>query len=399
MMLHVGRHVSTATIWTTWTLEPGSVGAIAASTAVYLRGVHTSWRRAGAGRGIQRWQLGVFAMGIGAVILALLSPLDALAEELFAAHMTQHVLLAIVAPPLLVLGAPQLATIWAIPPAARARTARFFNRARKHAWWRTLTAAPTAALLNAAVLWAWHVPGPYETALVHPAVHALEHATLLGAGVLLWWSILHGRRSRRASYGIGIGTLFFTMLHGTALGALIALSRHPWYPLQSHGAAAWGLTPLADQQMAGLIMWVVAGFLELIAASTLFLAWMHVSASSTRRSVAAAAAALTFTACARAEQSPVPGGSVERGRQSLAAMGCGSCHTIAGVSGAHGLVGPPLTGIASRSIIAGQLANTPANMMRWIADPPSIEPHTAMPNLHVGAQSARDITAYLYTLR
>ena len=63
------------------------------------------------------------------------------------------------------------------------------------------------------------------------------------------------------------------------------------------------------------------------------------------------------------------------------------------------MVGPPLTGVANRSLLAGELPNTPENMMRWIEDAPSIEPHTAMPNLHVAPQSARDIVAYLYTLR
>jgi cytochrome c2 len=118
-----------------------------------------------------------------------------------------------------------------------------------------------------------------------------------------------------------------------------------------------------------------------------------------RARIALLFAAMLAAGCARAEGSPIPGGSVERGRESLAAMGCGSCHTIAGVRGAAGLVGPPLTGIARRAIIAGQLPNSPDNMMRWIMDPPSIEPGTAMPNLHVSAQSARDMAAYLYTLR
>ena len=103
--------------------------------------------------------------------------------------------------------------------------------------------------------------------------------------------------------------------------------------------------------------------------------------------------------CRPAEPSVIAGGSVERGRQSLTGFGCGSCHTIAGITGAHGRVGPPLTGVASRSIIAGELANTPENMVRWIRDPVSIEPNVAMPNLQVSEANARDMVAYLYTLR
>ena len=108
---------------------------------------------------------------------------------------------------------------------------------------------------------------------------------------------------------------------------------------------------------------------------------------------------VALTACRAAEGSVIPGGSIERGRTSLAGFGCGSCHAIAGVTGANGKVGPPLTGVASRSIIAGELANTPENMLRWIRDPVAIEPNTAMPNLSVSDATARDMVAYLYTLR
>jgi cytochrome c oxidase assembly factor CtaG len=247
---------------------------------VYIRGVRASWRRGGVGRGVRSGQIAAFAVAIIALVVALLSPLDALAEQLFAAHMAQHVLLGIVAPPLLVLGAPQVAAIWAIPHDTRARTPRLFNRARRHDWWRRLTTPWVAALVSAATLWAWHVPRPFEAELANPALHAIEHATLVGGGVLLWWSVLHGRAPRRVSYGVGIGTLFFTMLHGTVLGALITLSDRPWYPAQSHGAIVWGLTPLADQQMAGFIMWVVAGLLQLIAVGAVFFAWMRACASS-----------------------------------------------------------------------------------------------------------------------
>jgi len=83
---------------------------------------------------------------------------------------------------------------------------------------------------------------------------------------------------------------------------------------------------------------------------------------------------------------------------SIAAMGCGACHHIPGIPGANGMVGPPLDNVAQRGILAGELANSPENMVRWIRDPQSVEPATAMPNLHIGEQSARDIVAYLYSL-
>ena len=103
--------------------------------------------------------------------------------------------------------------------------------------------------------------------------------------------------------------------------------------------------------------------------------------------------------CRPAEGSVIPGASVARGKQSLAGFGCGSCHEISGVRVVYGKIGPPLTGVATRAIIAGELANTPENMVRWIRDPQAVEPNTAMPNLGVTEQTARDMVAYLYTLR
>lgn len=105
-----------------------------------------------------------------------------------------------------------------------------------------------------------------------------------------------------------------------------------------------------------------------------------------------------LTACSSAASVPVAGGSPGRGAQQIAAMGCGACHHIPGIAGANGFVGPPLDNIAQREMLAGQLPNTPENMVRWIRDPQAVEPGTAMPKLDVGEQSARDIAAYLYTL-
>ena len=93
------------------------------------------------------------------------------------------------------------------------------------------------------------------------------------------------------------------------------------------------------------------------------------------------------------------GGDVVRGRRAIERYGCGSCHSIAGVPGARALVGPPLTAVAERAYIAGVVENTPLNLQRWIRDPQGVDPRTAMPNLGVGASEARDIAAYLYTLR
>ena len=93
------------------------------------------------------------------------------------------------------------------------------------------------------------------------------------------------------------------------------------------------------------------------------------------------------------------GGSPSRGREAIDRYGCGACHEIRGVRGANGLIGPPLNNIGDRMVLAGQLPNTPDNMMRWIREPQSVESGSAMPDMNVTENDARDIAAFLYTLR
>jgi cytochrome c1 len=93
------------------------------------------------------------------------------------------------------------------------------------------------------------------------------------------------------------------------------------------------------------------------------------------------------------------GGDPHRGKSAITAYGCGTCHTVPGVRGADALVGPPLTNMAQRGYIGGVMKNTPGNMIRWIQDPPAVDPMTAMPKLRVSESDARDIASYLYTLK
>jgi cytochrome c len=113
-----------------------------------------------------------------------------------------------------------------------------------------------------------------------------------------------------------------------------------------------------------------------------------------------------FTACdnlsssrVRAAYITTGGGNARTGRATIRKYGCYACHSIDGVPGAHGLVGPPLDGIATREYIAGELPNTPQNLMQWIQHPRQVEQHTLMPEMGVTEQDSRDIAAYLYTLR
>ncbi|MGH9585315.1 MAG: c-type cytochrome [Acidobacteriaceae bacterium] len=116
-----------------------------------------------------------------------------------------------------------------------------------------------------------------------------------------------------------------------------------------------------------------------------------------------ALACLPAIGCAHGQAHPgfsiSEGGNAQIGKQLIVSKGCGACHVIPGIPGARGLVGPPLFFYGRRTIIAGELPNTPDNLVRWIKDPKQVEPGTAMPDLNVNDQQARDIAAYLYTLQ
>jgi cytochrome c1 len=115
--------------------------------------------------------------------------------------------------------------------------------------------------------------------------------------------------------------------------------------------------------------------------------------------VAAALACALLAACRREPPPPVAHGDAGRGHDVIAAYHCGACHTIPGVIGANGRVGPPLEAFGARTFIAGEMPNTPDNLVRWVRDPRGVAPRTAMPGLGLDEQEARDVAAYLYTLR
>ena len=238
-----------------WSFDPWVVGCLLVSAALYGVGVARLWHRAGPGRGVHTRRALAFAGGWLATAAALVSPLDALGTQLFSAHMLQHEALMVVAAPLFVLGRPLAAFAWALPPAWRRAIGRFFHRRGWRVPWLLLTAPLAAWLVHALVLWLWHVPAAFEAALASEGVHALQHTSFVLAALLYWWSVIgHERRQ-----GAAMASLFTTMIHTGALGALLTLSPVGWYPAYATRTLAFGLDPLEDQQLGGLIMWIPAG--------------------------------------------------------------------------------------------------------------------------------------------
>jgi putative membrane protein len=263
---HPGRAPEPHDVWRAWSWEPTVVGGLALAAWLYARGVRALWQRAGRGRGIAPWRARCYAAGLLAVVIALVSPVDAMGEALFSMHMVQHLVLMMVAAPLLLLGEPLTATLWAIPRAMRRTVGRGWRRVPGlHALWRIASMPLVAWSLHAATLWGWHARGPYESAVRHAGVHALEHAMFLGTALLFWLPLADRRTRRHLGFGVAVLYLFTATLQSTALGALITTAARPWYTVHSATTRPWGLSPMEDQQLAGLIMWMPASVVYLVA--------------------------------------------------------------------------------------------------------------------------------------
>jgi cytochrome c oxidase assembly factor CtaG len=225
---------------------------------------------------VSRARATCFAAGLVVTALALLSPLDELSDALFSAHMVQHLLLIMVAAPLCVLGTPLLAMLWAFPDDQRRALGAWWRRARgTRRVVRGLTQPGAAFLIHFVLLWFWHFPRPYQAAVEHEPLHALEHLCFMGSAMLLWWVALQPTGRRRASEGSAILLMGGTLMQSGVLGAVLMFAQSPWYPVHAAGTRAWGTTVLADQQLAGLLMWIPASAIYLVAAAWLFLRWMR----------------------------------------------------------------------------------------------------------------------------
>lgn len=267
---HQGSPPVPGSLWASWSPEPLVVVALVAAAVLHVRGVRAVWARAGRGRVVGAGRVVAFHAGLAVVAVALVSPLDGLATALFAAHMVQHLLLTLVAAPLLVVGATRLPFARALPPPARRRVGRLERR-----FLGRPVRAPRLGLLVVAVLvhtitfWLWHSAALYEAAVRYGWAHALEHTTMLGAAVLLWWAVLAS--ARRGAVLAAVLALFAVSAQEVALAALVTLAPEPWYAVYGGTTEAWGLSPLADQQLAGSLMWTFGAVVYIGTAAVLLL--------------------------------------------------------------------------------------------------------------------------------
>lgn len=250
--------------WLDWHPDPWIVTAILLTVVLYVVGLIRLWVRSGVGRGVGKASAIFFLVGIAMLLVALASPLERMAGALLTAHMVQHVILIAVVPPLMVFGRPDVVFVFALP--RRARRGAALNSAIR-VLVRTLRPCVRplpAALIHGAAVWIWHAPGLFQAALSNVLLHDLEHASFFFTGLAFWYATLLSVRSPTALIA-GVMGIVLTLIQGGLMGALMTLTPTVLYPAYGQSTATFGLTPIEDQQLAGLIMWVPAGAIYLIA--------------------------------------------------------------------------------------------------------------------------------------
>lgn len=260
-------------IWAAWSLAPQTVLPLVVVCGLYLRG-RSKLISDRDGRRPTALNAGFFGLGMLMLGVALVSPLCRMASSLAWAHMLQHAIIVAVAPPLLLLGRPGAVFGAALPVWYKATLDRL-----------RITDHPlSAGAIYGAAIWLWHMPYFYQAALFNAGVHLLMYATLLAVSLAFWQGVAEALRAPGTRSGFVAASLVGTIIHTGLLGALLTFSQSPWYPLAGESTDSSGISPLEDQALAGLIMWVPMGAIYFVAGLAVVSAWLN-ALSATRPNV------------------------------------------------------------------------------------------------------------------
>jgi putative membrane protein len=235
---YCGMPPSPAELFSRWNLDPVLIACLVGAAVLYTLGARRQ-------RAVSRYQCLLFYAGWFVTSAALVSPLCPLSVSLFAARVAQHAILILVAAPLVMAGRPFL-SLGALWP-------KFARIAAPLGFLRVMATPIPAAGLFAVLLWFWHMPAPYAATFDSDLVYWVMHLTLFGSALLLW-SALSLKDDSKLPQVVAAGIL--TSIQMTFLGALITLTPHALYAPHRFTTAAWDLSPLQDQEIGGLIMWV-----------------------------------------------------------------------------------------------------------------------------------------------
>ncbi len=262
------------TVASAWNRDPAVPLVILLAGALYAAGLRR-WKNPS--HPVNAWQRVSFFAGLGAIFLALQSPLDPLSDHLFLAHQVQHLLLRMAGPPLILLGAPLTPLLRGLPAAARQQMVRPLVRdpvlRRLYAF---LTHPMVATLLFLGTLFFWQGQGPHNLSLRNDGVHYLMHLTMLFTGILFWWVIIDLKPHRtRMPYVARALYLGFQIFPNTLLGAIVTFSPSVLYTAYGDVERLWGISLMADQAIGGTILWIPGDMMFLIAAGIMVGLWLR----------------------------------------------------------------------------------------------------------------------------
>ncbi len=261
-LLHTGSFS-----WTAFSVHPSTVIGTVLFTGAYLWGIGPARVRWGLSPvAVRPWRVWSFLMGSALLLATLNGPLHDLADDyLFSAHMVQHLVLTLVIPPLWLLGIPD----WLVRAALRARAVRSVAR--------VLTHPLVAFSAYNIIIVLWHMPVFYESALEHHNLHILEHLMFIATAVMLWWPAVDpSPELSRMGPPMRLFYLFAAGIPMSVVAALVTMGDsvlYPWYAVQPRIPGILNMTPLDDQRLGGLMMWVPGGFSWWVAISIIFFRW------------------------------------------------------------------------------------------------------------------------------
>ncbi|MCB0215750.1 MAG: cytochrome c oxidase assembly protein [Chloroflexi bacterium] len=270
VLAHVGTShgLTLARWWAHWELRPELLVPVLGLGLLYGLGWWRLRRRSGADA-VSAWRLTAYGLGLGLILVALLSGIDALGEQLFLMHMVQHLLLMMGAAPLLLLANPLPVLVWGLPARLRRAATRPLRRGAAPRRLLAALATPQVSLVAyIGLFWLWHVPAAYDAALTQPLVHDLEHVSFFGTAMLFWWHVvgaaprLHGAVtvSRR------LVMLLVAFAFNEILAVAISFAAAPIYPYYAAQARSQGISVMDDQMIGGAIMWIPGGMMYGLAA-------------------------------------------------------------------------------------------------------------------------------------
>ena len=253
------------TIWTHWHAHPDALIGLAALQGAYLLGVGPLRERYGLADEIEPRQIATFTVGVLVIFVSLVSPLHVLSDQyLFSAHMLQHVMLTLIAPPLLIIGTPD----WLLRPLLRPnlvfRMARLFTH-------------PILAFATFNIIFSlWHMPSLYNLSVTNHGVHIGEHLLFIATAVLMWWPLTSRMPELpRINYPLQMAYLFLLSVAQIIVFAAIVFASEPLYEWYVNAPRMWNLPPLADQQIGGIIMKIGGAILFLTLFVIIFFRWFN----------------------------------------------------------------------------------------------------------------------------